>query len=126
MELAVLCRSRQAMWAGLTEDAAFPAHEREAFGLLESLWGLSEFHMPQSRQELVTWLLCEANLLHRRVGKARHAPAGREKQKQAKKLARRATRKSRGKGRASLPHQVAGKEARTWLRMTTRADLPSA
>jgi hypothetical protein len=105
------------LWAALAEDPAFPGHERETFGLLEALWNLSRYHMPHSRQELANWLLCEANLLHRRVGKARHTPAAREKQKQVKKLARRATRKSQVKVRADRPRQMAGKKERLGLRM---------
>ena len=118
MELIVeTCSSRRDLWAALAEDPAFPVNERRVFGLLEALWNLSRYHMPSSREELATWLLCEANLLHRRVGKARHAPAAREKQKQAKKLARRATRKSQVKDRAPPLRQTAGKKERLGLQM---------
>ena len=103
MELiAECCRSHKVMWQAMAQDLDFPPHEREVFGLLASLWQLSRYHMPQSREELVTWLLCEASLLHRRIGRARQTPARLKNQKDpVKKLARRATRQHRGKGLSS-------------------------
>ncbi len=94
------CRTHEAMWAALAEDAKFPAHERHVFGVLGALWGLSRYHMPQSREELVTFLICEASVLHRRVGKVRLAAIvqRKDRKEQVRKLARRATRQHRGKG----------------------------
>ena len=110
------CRTHEAMWAALAEDAKFPAHERHVFGVLGALWGLSRYHMPQSCEELVTWLLCEANLLHKRVTRARHAPVrSKDQKKQAKKLSRRANRQHRAKDPA--PRKTADKRERARLRL---------
>jgi hypothetical protein len=100
MELiAECCRTHETMWATLADDTQFRVDERQVFGVLEALWSLSRYHMPQSREELVTWLLCEASLLHRRIGRVRHTPVRLKNQRDpVKKLVRRATRQHRGKG----------------------------
>ena len=119
MELTMRsCQDREAMWAALAEDTQFPEGDRQVFGVLTALWGLSRYHMPQSREELVTWLLCEASVLHRRITRAKHAPARREHQrKQAKKLTRRADRQHRTKDPAPSPRNTADKSERNRLRL---------
>ena len=122
MELTVrCCQDREAMWAALAEDTQFPEGDRQVFGVLGALWGLSRYHMPQSREELVTWLLCEASLLRRRITRAKHSPARREHQrKQTKKLARRAAdRRNRAKDPVPSPRSATDKSERSRLRLVS-------